>query len=430
MTKVTKQYTSTTMTRGDIINMMRRGKLNANPIGQRPGIPSKTKPVAIINAMLDEFFTGAIILRDIRNDKSAQEMYPNQDFLVIDGGNRTRAMRAFEEGKITSKYGKINEIDADKFLNTEETVILFECTAAEATEVFRTINSTTVVNDMEMIMANEDSQVAKFIRTQTQMYQEYKNKTHPLFDWRIKQGTTDLRVPVNFSGQHVNPRREWDELVSVVLVKCLNGMKNVDAGYPIISKLVDEDQPLSENVKNNVKTTLDAALKTLKFAKNKRFSKVTFGVFQMVYFELMGQRARIIDFEEFSRRLWSANALLDKEYSNREESIMSDKKAFGKGEVQSNLAKVYLEKMGDLEGVVNFSARTASLTEKYNDLAEKGFMGADGEVLEYEDAEWSHITPHALGGTEATMERKSLNHMNLTMEEQLMIQKFRESQAS
>jgi len=35
-------YTQETMTRRIIINMMRQGKLNANPIGQRPGIPSKT----------------------------------------------------------------------------------------------------------------------------------------------------------------------------------------------------------------------------------------------------------------------------------------------------------------------------------------------------------------------------------------------------
>jgi len=416
-----KTYTSNPMTRREIIDLMRRGLLNANPVGQRPGIPSKTKPVSIINAMLDEFFTGAIILRDIREDEKAQEMYPNQSYLVIDGGNRTRAMRAFEEGKITSKYGKFNEIEMDKFLDTEETVILFECTAAEATEVFRTINSTTVVNDMEMIMANEDSKVAKFIRSQTQMYVEYKNKTHELFSWRIKQDTNDLRVPVFFSGQYVNPRREWDELVAVVLVKCLAGMKNVDAGYPIISALVEGDETLSESVRQKVKVTLDSALKVLKFAKNKRFSKVTFGAFQMVYFELMNQNARIIDFEEFSRKLWTANARLDKKYIDRNHTIMSTKKAFGKGVAQSALAKEYIEEMGNLEGVVNFSPRSASLTEKHNELALKGFVDADGKVLSYEDAEWSHLTPHAEGGTEATMERKSTNHLNLTLEEQLMI---------
>ena len=425
-----KTYENTTMTRGQIITLMRHGKLNANPIGQRPGIPSRKKPVAIINAMLDEFFTGAIILRDIREDAKAQETYPNQDYLVIDGGNRTRAMRDFEQGKFASKYGKINELaNADDFLNAEETVILFKCTAAEATEVFRTINSTTEVNDMEMIMSNEDSQVAKFIRTQTQKYQEYKNDTHELFDWKIKRGTEDLRVPVNFVGQHVNPRREWDELVSVVLVKCLNGMKNVDAGYPVISKLVDEDEPLSENVKRKVKATLDAALKTLKFAKSKKYSKVTFGAFQLVYFELMSRGARIIDFDEFSRRLWSANAALDEKMREKNDSIMSKKKAFGKGNVQSVLAKEFIQEMGDLEGVVNFSSRSASLTKKYNDLALKGFTSADGEILEYDDAEWSHLTPHAEGGVEATMERKSINHLNLTLEEQMMILKMREQQA-
>ena len=77
--------------------------------------------------------------------------------------------------------------------------------------------------------------------------------------------------------------------------------------------------------------------------------------------------------------------------------------------------------MGDLTGVVNFSPRSASLKEKHEDLALKGFMSADGEVLEYSDAEWSHIVPHAEGGTEATMERKDINHLNLTMEEQMLI---------
>ena len=60
--------TKINMTRRNIIQMMRHGKLNPNPIGQRPPIPSKKKPVEIINSMLDGYFTGSVILRDIRND--------------------------------------------------------------------------------------------------------------------------------------------------------------------------------------------------------------------------------------------------------------------------------------------------------------------------------------------------------------------------
>jgi len=421
--------TKISMTRRTIIRLMRHGKLNPNPIGQRPPIPSKKKPIEIINAMLDGYFTGSIILRDIRDDADGQATYPGQDYLVIDAGNRTRSMRAFEQNQLVSKYGTISELsNPDEFLDYEEHVVLYECTAAEATQIFRTVNTVTVVNEIEMIMANEDSQVAKFIRSLTQMYPEYKNTVHDLFQWRIKQGTTDVRVPVNFSSQHVNARREWDELVGVVLVKCLNGMNNVDAGYPVIGKLVDDDQPLSETVKSKVKATLDAALKSLKFAKSKKFTKVTFGVFQLVYFELMNQGARIIDFDEFSRRLWAVNAKLDQKYANRDDGIMSSKKAFGRGDIQKELAQEYLKEMGDLAGVVNFSARSASLNEKYNDLALKGFLSADGGILEYDDAEWSHITPHADGGTEATMERKEVNHLNLTMEEQMLILQMRNKQ--
>ncbi len=414
-------YLVTKMTRRQIIKLIRHGKLNPNPLGQRNAVPSRTKPIGIINAMIEGYFTGAMVFRDIREDEEAKKVYPNYDFLVIDAGHRCRALVSFDDNKIVSKYGKISEIDADSFLDTEETVISYKCTAAEATQIFRTINTVTEVNEMEMIMANEDSQVATFIRKQTQAYQEYKNQAHPLFGWKIKRGTEDLRVPLNFSDNGLNPRRAWDELVAVLLVKCLNGQRNVDAGYPVISALVEEDEVLSKTVMANVKTALDAAKKTLKFARNNRYSKVTFGAFQMVYFELLGQGARIIDFDEFSRLLWKANATLDKKYKDLDVPISSVKKGFGDGAKQSKLANEYLDLMGDLTGVVNFSARSASMNEKYNDLALKGFMSADGEVLEYSDAEWSHTVPHAEGGTEATMERKSINHLNLTMEEQMLI---------
>jgi hypothetical protein len=423
-------YSVTKMTRRQIIKLIRHGKLNPNPLGQRDAVPSRTKPIGIINAMIEGYFTGAMVFRDIREDEEAKMFYPNYDFLVIDAGHRCRALVSFDDNRIVSKYGKISEIDADSFLDTEETVISYKCTAAEATQIFRTINTVTEVNEMEMIMANEDSQVATFIRKQTRAYQEYKNQAHPLFGWKIKRGTEDLRVPLNFSGNGLNPRRAWDELVAVLLVKCLNGQKNVDAGYPVISALVEEDEPLSKTVMANVKTALDAAKKTLKFARDKRYSKVTFGAFQLVYFELLGQGARIIDFGEFSRLFWKANAILDRKYRDMDAHVSSSKKGyvissvkkgFGDGAEQSKLAKQYLDVMGDLTGVVNFSARSASMNEKYNDLALKGFMSADGEVLEYSDAEWSHTVPHAEGGTEATMERKSINRLNPTMAEQMLI---------
>lgn len=417
------------MTRRQIIKLIRHGKLNPNPIGQRPPVPSRTKSTAIINAMIEGYFTGSMIIRDIREDEEAKKVYPGHDYIVIDGGHRCRALVSFDDNRVASKYGTISEINSDAFLDVEETLISYKCTAAEATQIFRTINTVTEVNEMEMIMANEDSQVATFIRKYTKAYQEYNNVQHPLFDSKIKRGTEDLRVAVNFTETGLNPRRSWDEFVAVLLIKCINGQKNVDAGYPVISKLVEEDEVLSKAVMANVKTALDAAKKSLKFARNNRYSKVTFGAFQLVYFELMGQRARIINFDEFSRLLWKANAIIDKKYRERDIPISSSKKAFGDGAKQSRLAKEYLEVMGDLTGVVNFSPRSASLKEKHEDLALKGFISADGEVLEYSDAEWSHIVPHAEGGTEATMERKSINHLNLTMEEQMLILKRRDANA-
>ena len=438
MYKINKMtHTTHLKTRREITNLIRTEKLHPNPIGQRPAVPSITKPIEIINAMLDGFFTGAILIRDIRPSddvdpkfwKAARKKYPGRDFLVIDGGHRSRALRDFEENKIVSQYGKINQIDdkeANDFFKTEETVIIFRCTSKQATQIFRTINTVTYVNEMEKIMANEDSETSEYIRKNTASYAEYRNQPHELFSVKIKQGTNDLIIPSYFSQQNINPRREWDELVAVVLVKCLAGMKNVDAGYSVIENLVDEDEPLSQTVQKKVKTTLDDALKVLKFAKKTKYSKVSFGVFQLVYFEIMGQGGRIIDFNKFSRLLWTANATIDRKYDKEGSSIMSNKKAFAKGEVQSALAKEYIEEMGDLEGVVNFSPRTATYDQQYKKLAERGFVDADGNVLEMKNAEFLHLTPHSEGGTEGIVERKSLNHIIPTYEEALMLQKLRE----
>tara|TARA_B100001093_G_C26827113_1_gene1014514 strand:- start:142 stop:1470 length:1329 start_codon:yes stop_codon:yes gene_type:complete len=438
MYKINKMtHTTHLKTRREITNLIRTEKLHPNPIGQRPAVPSMTKPIEIINAMLDGFFTGAILIRDIRPSddvdpkfwKAARKKYPGRDFLVIDGGHRSRALRDFEENKIVSQYGKINQIDdkeANDFFKTEETVIIFRCTSKQATQIFRTINTVTYVNEMEKIMANEDSETSEYIRKNTASYAEYRNQPHELFSVKIKQGTNDLIIPSYFSQQNINPRREWDELVAVVLVKCLAGMKNVDAGYSVIENLVDEDEPLSQTVQKKVKTTLDDALKVLKFAKKTKYSKVSFGVFQLVYFEIMAKGGRIIDFDKFSRLLWTANATIDRKYDKEGSSIMSNKKAFAKGEVQSALAKEYIEEMGDLEGVVNFSPRTATYDQQYKKLAERGFVDADGNVLEMKNAEFLHLTPHSEGGTEGIVERKSLNHIIPTYEEALMLQKLRE----
>ena len=59
---------------------------------------------------------------------------------------------------------------------------------------------------------------------------------------------------------------------------------------------------------------------------------------------------------------------------------------------------------------------------KTNDDSARGIVWLRSQIS---DVEWSHTVPHAEGGTEATMERKSIIHLNLTMEEQLLILKRR-----
>ena len=81
------QYEVKVMSAQEIVDLLNTGKLNPDPIAQRPAVSSGVKKsVAIIRALMNGYGCGMLTLRDIRNDPIAQAIY-GCDYLVVDGGH-------------------------------------------------------------------------------------------------------------------------------------------------------------------------------------------------------------------------------------------------------------------------------------------------------------------------------------------------------
>ena len=77
----------------DLIDLTNSGKLNPDPISQRPTTSSgPKKSQGIISAIAHGYGVGMITVRDISRDDEMQKVYPGVQYLVIDGGHRVRAL--------------------------------------------------------------------------------------------------------------------------------------------------------------------------------------------------------------------------------------------------------------------------------------------------------------------------------------------------
>jgi len=176
---------------GDLITSSLNGKINPNPIGQRPPVSEGWgKSKGIIESLLKGYSIGLITLRDIINDNDNQKVYKGTDYLVIDGGHRIRALRDFQMNKFDVNGLRYLDLPDDiqkSFLEIIISVDIYIANNKQATEIFRRLNTVTPVNPIEMIMSNDTSTFAKEIRSRVSFYAEYENKVHPLFDAAAKK---------------------------------------------------------------------------------------------------------------------------------------------------------------------------------------------------------------------------------------------------
>ena len=412
------------------IEEVRNGTINPDPIGQRPPVSTGLKkPRGIIDSVINGYSIGVITVRDIWEDDENQKIYENVKWLVMDGGNRIRAMRDFKKGDFTTTDGKtylsLNDEERELFDKTELLFQVYTCDNHEATEIFRRLNTVTPVNQIEMIMANDTAQITKEIRTRVKTFKEYgSNSTqHKIFKTELKDDGKDKSLYWNTP---VNPRRKWDEYVAIVFIKVMGG-GNVAAGLDEIEDLVNSGPVITSRVKKLTDTFFNDALEVIDLLDTKMNAN-SFGAFQAVWFELLERNKvfAISDHKKFGDEFFKAHTSLTGTSKLVKDKYEDDIRNFKTGErgstnivrelvktfarsaikypsnpsQQQEVAKLYLAEM-DIDEAILYkdTRRTVSKDEKFEMLVSQDFRCAiDGEPLSINDAIFGHDTPWSKGG--------------------------------
>jgi hypothetical protein len=442
----------------DIIMDVNAGIINPDPIGQRPNITSGwTKAQGIIESLITGFPVGSIAVRDITNDVPNQLVYPGVKWLIIDGGHRIRAIRDFQRGEFTTfddrNYRQLTDEEKANF-DRGLTFTVCICTDQEATTFFRRLNTVTPVNRIEMIMANDVSNVARVIRSMVKSYKEYKyNEIHPIFETQTKHGG---KIKAKHWNTDVNPRRRWDEYVGIAILKTLGG-GNVNASLDALDDAVEEDIEVSDKAIKTVNRFFDDALEiTRAMGATKKMNGDTFAALQAVWFALYEQNKSFVikDHYNFATEFYGAHATLTGLTRHKFDTEVRDFKSGPRGSVktktetvrgfartaiknfanpseQSEVAKLYLNEM-NIKRTVLFrdDRRTVSKDRKFDMLALQDFKCAiDGQSLSIDDAIFGHDTAWANGGQieEGAIIRKihNVNMGTTTLDEYRLILEMR-----
>ena len=406
------KITSITFTVLDLIDMIIRGKINPNPIGQRPPVTQgTTKSEHIISTLLDGYGIGMITLRDIRDDAEMQEIYPGTDYLVIDGGHRCRALAAFYQNKfaVRNQVFKSMDVNLDEFMITIDSRI---CTCEEAAELFRAINTVTPVNFIEMVMCNEVSEICKLVRSRTKAYVEYGNDPLPIFETTIKNDGKN--VACHWQDGLVNPRRKWDEYVFVAFLKAMGG-GNVAAGERQI-------EPYSESG-TITKAALSVAdrffedLLKIRKCRGKVYNNDIFSALQLVWFGFYEKNKafKINDYDAFTKSFMHAySKLTGKSDRSLEDTIIQfngapvlikefvrkNTKKYANADAQKKCFELLYDLMGDTGVIFRDENRSVNSNVREEMLALQGYVCAiDGLPLTLEDSVLGHDTPWAKGGS-------------------------------
>jgi len=411
----------------ELIDLAVSGKLNPDPISQRPPTSSgHRKSQEIIEAIFAEFGVGMITVRNIQLDPKMQEVYPGVAYLVIDGGHRIRALVDYytNKFKVNGQYYKEFD-DNELFLNYQIAFESIVCTSSEATKVFKTRNKTTSVNLIEMIMCDDESVICREVRSRTKYYREYKNTVHPLFS---VYHTSDGELKSDHFDSDINPRRKWDQYVFTIILKVI-GNGNVDAGFPDIEELIMNEYIGKNIVTKRVLADVDRFLDDMlnfryERAKNKKLNGDIFAAFQAVWFALYEQNRefKITNSWQFMNAFMEAYVRCtgsgDRTFNNRivdigegddehpvnfKEFIRANTKKYASGYDQRKCAKFLLEEMGTNIGVTfRDNKRSLNTKQREEQLAIQGYKCAiSGEPLKLDDSVWGHDVSWAEGGATA-----------------------------
>ena len=208
---------------------------NCNPVGQRKNVESKlnstssepSKAQSIIGSMLDDFDIGEMKLIDIHDGSFSYES--------CDGGHRKRTIYAFINGKfplhkksrfgtVTVKVGtktivrgkffrELPQEEKDKLMSYPLRFIVYQNKSKTFVGgQFRVTNTTTPVNNQEMLNSFGDIPIASLVREFVREIEEKKNQPHTLFENFVNNGELKFK---NLSTH--NNRLKLEEFVARIV---------------------------------------------------------------------------------------------------------------------------------------------------------------------------------------------------------------------
>lgn len=444
--------------------LVKKRTLHPNPIHQRASTISvyqHPKNEGIINTIINGIGIDSLILRDISGcdaDDPIRKLYPNIDYLVIDGGHRCRAVTAFMRDQfhitidgVDTKYSDLTHEEKTIFLDTCVTVKYVPCNSEHARETFLAINKMTKTNEIETIMADDTNPVCRWVREQTWYYPEYQNKKmiHPIF-----------RVSTSNDSEHIS--NYWNKAniggsfyyhAFIALAKVI-GHGNVDAGQTVWQELVAKKKPIKNKDKKIWSKFFDD-LKEYQDVINHsgKLNDEIFGFFACVWFELMSRYGidgfkfimndvvRDVSFaKDLARKRSELTCKFDKSGNNKydemsiqnldgvttdiKSTIREYIKAFSCGAKQSFAGRFILDEMGEDPmnfGVIIIDTRK-NPSRKDRELIlnqQKNICFIDKRPLKLNDAHAAHIKARSAGGvsdiSNYKMVRKSHNQRMGTM---------------
>lgn len=402
-----------------LINDILSKALNPNPIGQRnPVTAGFKKSIQIIESLLLGEGIGMISIRDISDNPIAKAIY-NCNYLVIDGGHRCRALRDFFMGKFPVN-GMTFAMHEDVDLNQIQIpVAMYTCTAAEASHLFKSINTTTPTNFMEMLMSNEESDAAEVIRKHVQFFKEYDNEdqVHPLFGYKVSESNGKIKCDY-FDGDLPNPRGKWYEWLAIAIIRSVHrGI--VDAGQNQIEDLIEGEPQITKAAMQRVIAFLDSCVE-LKYYRSRKFNSDIFSAYMLWYFDLLSDGDFIIEdknkffgafMNAYSMLTGTGNTELD-DVTIEFKGVIEFVKAFVRRNIK-NWANAEAQHMVAMQfalllthedlGIIRLhKKRSLSANQREEKLhIDGGVCAIDGLPLLYCDAVYAHDTPWSKGGVTA-----------------------------
>ena len=395
--------------------------VDCSPIGQRLPVYSdvqNAKSEAIILAILNNIDIGNITLVNVEEEPTTWI------WESLDGGHRKRAIRDFFQGKFTAggrKYSELSDEEKSAFKDYELAFTQYSPLSNEMKgKIFRSLNETTHVNEIEMLNSYGNTSIANVIRETVRVVTRYDGKTsliHDLFE--VTAGGNFKWLESN------NLRLKQDEFVARVYYTFYKGGKLCNRSTVKVQEMYDNPKTDANKLKKKVDKFLDFLYEMAKVKRQtgpRGLSNSEKNALLNIYIylsESFGADIKVSDpiewYKVFAKvyldlyndpeEKWTEVPDLD--FESKDSTVTQLFKDYTRNhdhaDKQTQLVKWMTEhpKWEDIYDHMILKDRSRSFPDWMKQTAllnQDGLCEIDGLPLVWEDAEAGHIEAHALGG--------------------------------